>query len=95
VIRNPLGSRQRLTTAAVGVVHASRIRLAGYQDRLRALSPRLVMERGYCLVRRPDGTLLRVATELSVGDAITVEFARGEADARVETVREREDDAGE
>ncbi|MGH7729704.1 MAG: exodeoxyribonuclease VII large subunit [Candidatus Eiseniibacteriota bacterium] len=86
---------ERLTTVAVGVIHAARIRLAGYQDRLRALSPRLVMERGYCLVRRPDGTLLRVAAELAVGDPITVEFARGEADARVEAVRTGEDDARE
>jgi exodeoxyribonuclease VII large subunit len=86
---------ERLTTATVGLIHAGRIRLAGYQDRLRALSPRLVMERGYCLARRPDGTLLRVATELSVGDPITVEFARGEVDARVETVRHGEDDARE
>ena len=86
---------ERLTVAAVGSIHTGRIRLSGYQDRLRALSPRLVMERGYCLVRRPDGTLLRVATELAVGDAITVEFARGEADARVEQVRHGEDDARE
>jgi exodeoxyribonuclease VII large subunit len=78
----------RLTAAAVAAAHARRIRLAGYQDRLRALSPRRVLERGYCLVRRPDGTLLRVASELVVGDPVTMEFARGEADARVEAVRE-------
>lgn len=91
---------ERLTAAAVAGLHAQRIRLAGYRDRLRALSPRLVMERGYCLVRRPDGTLLRVASELAIGDPVTVEFARGEADARVEAVRrgavpEGEDDARE
>jgi len=80
--------RERLTAAAVAAVHAVRIRLSGYSDRLRALSPRSVMDRGYCLVRRPDGTLLRVASELAVGDPLTVEFARGEADARVEAVRE-------
>jgi exodeoxyribonuclease VII large subunit len=85
----------RLTAAAVATVHAGRIRLAGYHDRLRALSPRSVMERGYCLVRRPDGTLLRVASELAVGDPVTVEFARGEADARVEAVRQGVDDVRE
>jgi exodeoxyribonuclease VII large subunit len=90
-----VAQRERLTAAAVGVVQATRIRLTGYQDRLRALSPRLVMERGYCLVRRPDGTLLRSATGLVVGDPITVEFARGEADARVEAVRHGEDHARE
>jgi exonuclease VII large subunit len=45
------------------------------------------MERGYCLVRAPDGSLLRAAEGLAAGDRITVEFARGEADARVEQVR--------
>jgi len=63
------------------------VRARGYADRLRALSPRLVMERGYCLVRGQDGRLLRAAAGLSVGDPITVEFARGEAAARIEQVR--------
>jgi exodeoxyribonuclease VII large subunit len=85
----------RLTAATVETIHARRIRLAGCDDRLRALSPRRVMERGYCLVRRPDGTLLRVAADLAVDDPITVEFARGEADARVETVRPEKDHARE
>ena len=85
----------RLTATTVEAMHARRIRLAGYDDRLRALSPRRVMERGYCLVRRPDGTLLRVAAELAVGDPITVEFARGEADARVEKLRPEKDHARE
>ena len=82
----------RLAPALASMLGARRTRLAGCDDRLRALSPRRVMERGYCLVRRPDGTLLRVATELTVGEMITVEFARGEADARVETVRPGERD---
>jgi exodeoxyribonuclease VII large subunit len=86
---------ERLTGAAVEAMHGRRIRLAGYSDRLRALSPRQVMERGYCLVRRPNGSLLRVAADLTPGDAITVEFARGEADARVEAVRPGDDDARE
>ncbi len=68
-------------------MHAQRLRLAGYGDRLRALSPRAVMERGYCLVKGPEGRLLRAAEGLAVGDALTIEFARGEADARVEAVR--------
>ena len=56
-------------------------------DRLRALSPRRVLERGYCLVRAPDGTFVRVAGTLTEGQRLTIEFARGEADARVEKVR--------
>ena len=76
-----------LATAVVAMIHAQRQRLIAHADRLRALSPRLVLERGYCLARRADGTLLRTAAALAVGELLTVEFARGEADARVETIR--------
>jgi exodeoxyribonuclease VII large subunit len=89
------GAARRLTGAVVDGAHRRRTRLAFFQDHLRALSPRRVMERGYCLVRRPDGTLLRAAADLAVDDPITVEFARGDADARVTAVRPGEDDAGE
>jgi len=79
--------RDRLLTAAVPIVLQRRQRLAASQDHLRALSPRRVLERGYCLARAADGTLVRVADSLGVGDDLTIEFARGEADARVTEVR--------
>lgn len=71
-------ARTALTRRALGLSLA---------DRLRALSPRRVLERGYCLVRAPDGTFVRVAETLARGQRLTIEFARGEADARVEEVR--------
>ena len=56
-------------------------------DQLRALSPRLVLDRGYCLARGADGNVLRSAASLTVGERVALEFARGGADARIETVR--------
>jgi exodeoxyribonuclease VII large subunit len=70
---------------------ARRLSVAACQGRLEALSPRRVLERGYCLVRRLDGTLLRTVASLAAGDPIRVEFARGDADARIEAVRTGED----
>ncbi len=87
-------ARARLIAALVEPMNARRTRLVGYQDRLRALSPRLVLERGYCLARRPDGTLVRSAAGLAVGELLGLEFARGEADARIEAVRPGGRDAG-
>jgi exonuclease VII large subunit len=46
-----------------------------------------VLERGYCLARAADGTLVRGSERLSVGERLTLEFARGEADARIEQIR--------
>ena len=82
---------QRLERAITEIVAARRSSVAGCDARLGALSPRRVLERGYCLVRRPDGTLLRAAASLAAGDAIRVEFARGDVDARVEDVRAGEE----
>jgi exodeoxyribonuclease VII large subunit len=80
-------SRERLTAALVDGVHARRTRLGALGDRMRALSPRAVMERGYALVKGPQGTLVRAADGLAAGELLTIEFARGEADARIEAVR--------
>jgi exodeoxyribonuclease VII small subunit len=45
--------RGQLDGAVVQSALAHRTRALALADRLRALSPRLVLERGYCLVRRP------------------------------------------
>jgi len=79
--------REQLLGAVIQATLARRTRALAFADRLRALSPRLVLERGYCLVRAPDGTFVRAAVGLTVGEMLTIEFARGEADARVEEVR--------
>jgi exodeoxyribonuclease VII large subunit len=85
-------TRERLVESLAATFAALGLRTRAYDDRLRALSPRRVMERGYCLVRGPDGTLLRSADGLAVGDPIQVEFSRGGADARVERVRRGEEE---
>jgi exodeoxyribonuclease VII large subunit len=77
----------QMTDALVRAMHDRRRRLAGFADRLRALSPRLVLERGFCIARTSDGTLIRDAGAIEVGQLVAIEFARGEADARVEQLR--------
>jgi exodeoxyribonuclease VII large subunit len=81
------GARERLDEAVITRAQGLRARLAALDDRLRALSPRSVLDRGFCIARAADGTLLRESAALAVGDVVSLEFARGEADARVESVR--------
>jgi exodeoxyribonuclease VII large subunit len=83
-------ARARLMEAAVVRVQDRRRRVGALSDRLRALSPREVLQRGFCIARAADGTLLRAAAGLAVGDLIALEFARGEAEARVERIGEGE-----
>jgi exodeoxyribonuclease VII large subunit len=84
-----VASRARLDAAARRAIEQRRRRLDVSGHRLRALSPRLVLERGFCIARRADGSLVRAAVSLTAGDVLSLEFARGEADARVESVRLR------
>jgi exodeoxyribonuclease VII large subunit len=81
------GLARRLQGATVEEVLRERRRVEALVAQLRALSPRNVLERGYTLARGPDGHLLRGPEALAAGDVVTIEFARGEAETVVRTVR--------
>ena len=78
---------QRLESCTVSTVLDAKRRVSAIEDRLRALSPRRVLERGYTLVRNAEGRLVRGVEALERGDHVTIEFARGDAVAAIETIR--------
>ncbi len=76
-------------TITVGLERA-RSDAAAARGGLAALSPFATLERGYAIVRRPDGSVVRVAATASVGDALDVRLSVGGLDVRVERVRDSE-----
>jgi exodeoxyribonuclease VII large subunit len=76
-------THDRLRLAPALLVERRRAVLAQKAGRLRALSPRATLDRGYAIVRRED-ELLRSASEVAPGDPISVELADGAFGARVE-----------
>jgi exodeoxyribonuclease VII large subunit len=60
--------------------------LAGKWARLEALSPRRVLDRGYAVVRRPDGAVVRVASDVAAGERLQVEVADGRLAVTVEEI---------
>jgi len=52
--------------------------------RLRALSPRATLERGYAIVQRADDHVVRAAGEVETGDVVRVRLADGELRAEVQ-----------
>ncbi|WP_422750397.1 exodeoxyribonuclease VII large subunit [Micromonospora sp. WMMD1219] len=52
--------------------------------RLRALSPAATLERGYAIVQRADGHVVRAASEAAKGDPLRVRLAEGELTATVD-----------
>ena len=51
---------------------------------LAHLDPAAVLERGYAIARRPDGSVVRASAGLRAGDPLELSFARGAATVRVE-----------
>lgn len=51
---------------------------------LAHLDPAAVLERGYAIARRPDGSVVRTSAGLRAGDALELSFAHGSAAVRVE-----------
>jgi exodeoxyribonuclease VII large subunit len=87
VDRNSLIRQSELLPALLtGRLAGDRAQLGRQSASLSALSPYATLERGYSIVRGPDGAVLRDSREVTEGDAITVKLQRGELGARVEDV---------
>jgi len=77
-----------LPSLVAGGLAQNRADLGRRSASLSALSPYATLERGYSIVRGPDGAVLRDPRRVSRGDSINVRLQHGELDARVENVPE-------
>jgi exodeoxyribonuclease VII large subunit len=82
----------RLTTSTRAHIEAKRARLAEVAARLHALSPLAVLDRGFALVRKPGGAVVRRAADLAVGDSVDIRLARGQIQARIEGLDAADDE---
>jgi exodeoxyribonuclease VII large subunit len=80
--------RERLPVLLAGRLAEERAAVGRQAASLAALSPFSTLERGYSIVRGPDGAVLRDARKVQQGDALSVRLQRGELGARVESVRD-------
>lgn len=76
----------RLRDAARATLSRRRQRAQLQAERLKLLSPVASLDRGWALVRREGGTIVRRATEVAVGDALAILMHDGVLAARVERV---------
>ena len=75
----------RLRRAAYGSLERAAARYAAAGASLSHLDPGRVLERGYSIVQKPDGRVVSDSASLALGDAVVLRFARGSAEARIET----------
>lgn len=74
---------QRLSRATALLLAQRRARLAALAAHLQHLNPQAVLARGYSIVRRADGLIVRASHELSIGSAVEITLAQGLANASI------------
>ncbi len=78
------GAQRAITTSAVRGLREESRRLEAAEDRLRALDPRRVLERGYTITRTSEGKTVRRAADAPVGSVLDTETGDGTVRSRVE-----------
>jgi exodeoxyribonuclease VII large subunit len=73
-----LHPRRLIATRRQGLGHARQL--------LQALSPEHQLARGYSLLRRPDGTLVRSLQQLEIAQAVVAQLADGHAELQVREI---------
>jgi exodeoxyribonuclease VII large subunit len=77
------GTRDHLRRAPMLMLERRRAAVEHSAGRLRALSPRATLERGYAIVRT-EGELVRASSQVGSGTKVDVELGSGSFGARVE-----------
>jgi exodeoxyribonuclease VII large subunit len=75
--------QQRLTRAIDGRLQSAQKQQLHLREKCQALDPRLVLQRGYALVRQNNGEIVRDTDRLVIGSELSVQFSKGQAKLRV------------
>jgi len=76
VITNLRARSFRSTDAALAIACEE---IAGLRTQVRTLSPQATLDRGYAVLQKEDGNVVRSASELTPGERLRVRLAKGEA----------------
>lgn len=77
---------ERARRGLTASLHLRRAQLEGQRSRLQALNPLAVLQRGYAVVRTPDGMILHSVEQTKPGDEITATISDGELAATVRKI---------
>ncbi|MDX6216982.1 MAG: exodeoxyribonuclease large subunit, partial [Frankiales bacterium] len=70
--------RDRASRCTTALLDRAQQDLTHTLARIVALSPQATLDRGYAVVQRPDGSVVRDAADVVIGEALRVRLAQGE-----------------
>lgn len=84
--RHIVDTRSRLRRAVQTRLESAELSLAHLQAQLQTLSPQATLDRGYAIAVLEDGSVLRDATEVAIGDRLALRLARGQVTTSIDTI---------
>jgi exodeoxyribonuclease VII large subunit len=75
---------RRLTASYAHLIQLSRSQLQGLAQRMQALNPRAVLERGYAIVSNRAGEAISRISQVKVGEALNVQVSDGDFGVHVD-----------
>jgi exodeoxyribonuclease VII, large subunit len=80
---------QRTASAGAEMTFGRERQLDLLMTKLDAISPLKVLDRGFSITLKGDGTIVRNVTDVEMGDELKIRLARGDIDARVVRTTEK------
>jgi exodeoxyribonuclease VII large subunit len=84
--------QQRLKRAIFTRLQSAQQEQLRLKERCQALDPRLVLQRGYALVRDTHGAIVRDSDHLVVGEELSIELGQGQVKVKVIEVNDGKKD---
>jgi len=81
----------RLQRATLHLLQGKRERWSRISHNLHTVSPLATLERGYAIVQKGDGVIVRDAAQLKKNETVNAKFGKGEADLTVTAIGKRQD----
>ena len=83
-------ARTQLIAAQKQILHLRRQRFISCTAKLDAMSPLKVLTRGYAMVQKDDGTVVRSVKQIIPGDVLQISVSDGSFESHVSRVKEKE-----
>ncbi|NJO30232.1 MAG: exodeoxyribonuclease VII large subunit [Richelia sp. SL_2_1] len=80
--------REKLLQAVNSKSQTSKQQLEVLRQKLIALNPRAVLQRGYAVVRKENGIIARNASELNIGEELLIQLNQGAAKVKVIKIKD-------
>ncbi|MGB0204450.1 MAG: exodeoxyribonuclease VII large subunit [Neptuniibacter sp.] len=76
----------RLTQATLTLMKQNKLKLEALMHQLNTVSPLATLERGYAIVKGPQGNVLLDASEVAEGDQVETQLRQGRIQSRIEKI---------